>query len=118
MPQASDELRAMFPGQDQEAFEVIDPNFVVSKGGVIYPKVSGYQPTEREDYALDYLFDEWDYCYDPEGTDAKYSKVRIKSPVERAGYELLKDLGITLDLSAPSNKKAWDKFLTATGARW
>ena len=65
MPQATDELRAKFPGWDSEALAVLDANFTVSSGGVIRPKALGYQPTEREDDAIDYLFQEWDYGYSP-----------------------------------------------------
>ena len=67
MPQASDELCAKFPGSDQEAFDVIDANFFTSRGGVIYPKKFGYKMTEREGDAIDYLCDEWDYWYSPDG---------------------------------------------------
>lgn len=69
MPQASEELRAKFPGSDQEALEVIADNFG-DKAGFIYPKVSGYKMTEREGDAIDYLCDEWDYAYSPERPDA------------------------------------------------
>jgi hypothetical protein len=65
MPQASSELSAKFPGDDQEAFEVIDTNFVIAKGWIIRPKHEGYKMTEREGDAIDYLCDEWDYCYNP-----------------------------------------------------
>lgn len=67
MPQASDELRAKFPGDDQEAFEAIDTNFFTSRGGIIYPKKFGYNMTEREGDAIDYLCDEWDYAYSKDG---------------------------------------------------
>lgn len=67
MPQASDELRAKFPGHDEEAFKVLEENFVVRRDGMIVPKVKGYKPTPREDDAIDYLFHEWDYGYDPDG---------------------------------------------------
>lgn len=63
MPQASEELRAKFPGHDQEAFAVIEANFHTNCGGIIYPKAVGYQMTERESDAIDYLFHEWDYSY-------------------------------------------------------
>jgi len=66
MPQASDELRAKFPGHDQEAFDVIDVNFSTSRGGIIFPKKLGYKMTEREGDAIDYLCDEWDYAYSPQ----------------------------------------------------
>lgn len=67
MPQATPELAAKFPGGDTEALQVIKANFVVPRGFVIHPKVKGYKPTEREDDAIDYLFHEWDYGYDPNG---------------------------------------------------
>lgn len=63
MPQASEELRAKFPGDDAEAWDVLKENFN-DTAGVIYPKVEGYKPTEREDDALDYMFYEWDYGFD------------------------------------------------------
>jgi len=62
MPQATQELRDKFPGHDAEAFEVLKANFN-DHAGIIYPKVKGYQPTERESDAIDYLFHEWDYGY-------------------------------------------------------
>lgn len=67
MPQASEELRAKFPGADQEAFEVIKANFNTSRGGMIYPFILGYKMTEREGEAIDYLCEEWDYSYTPSG---------------------------------------------------
>lgn len=64
MPQASEELRAKFPGDDTEAWDVLNKNFN-EIAGVIFPKVAGYQMTEREGEAIDYLSDEWDYGYSP-----------------------------------------------------
>ena len=66
MPQATQELRDKFPGDDKEALKVIEDNFIVHKGFVIRPKVKDYKPTQREDDALDYLFHEWDYGYEKE----------------------------------------------------
>jgi hypothetical protein len=66
MPQASDHLRAEFPGYDSEAMDVIGAHFEVNRG-LISPKQPGYTPTERESDAIDYLVFEWDYAYgDPE----------------------------------------------------
>ena len=62
MPQASDELRAKFPGHDSEALAVIEKNFVNDKGWISRKDV-GYQPTDREWDALTYLIHEWDYAY-------------------------------------------------------
>lgn len=64
MPSASDELRAKFPGWDQEALAVLEEHFI-DDAGLIRPKVYGYVPTDREREAIDYLFYEWDYGYDP-----------------------------------------------------
>jgi hypothetical protein len=64
MPQASDELRAKFPGWDDEALAVLEENFTENRG-VIRPKTAGYVPTDREKDAIDYLFQEWDYEYQP-----------------------------------------------------
>lgn len=66
MPQASPKLRAKFPGGDREAWAVLIPNFG-HRLFVIYPKVSTHKITKREGDAIDYLFHEWDYMYDPEG---------------------------------------------------
>lgn len=62
MPQASDELRAKFPGHDSEALEVIATNFNDDKGWITL-KDPNYKPTEREWDAVDYLIHEWDYAY-------------------------------------------------------
>jgi archaellum biogenesis protein FlaJ (TadC family) len=62
MPQATDELRAKFPGDDSEALEVIQKNFYEVLG-VISKKEPLYEPTQREWDAIDYLFHEWDYEY-------------------------------------------------------
>ncbi len=62
MPQAPEYLRKMFT-DDQAAFKVIDANFNTSPGGIISPKVVGHDPTEQENYALDYLWLEWDYGF-------------------------------------------------------
>ena len=64
MPQATDELRAKFPGDDGEALDVLEQNFVVDRTGVIRKKDSAYKPTDREFDAIDYLFQEWDYGYE------------------------------------------------------
>jgi len=66
MPSATEELRAKFPGDDREAIDILTANFVIGRGGNIYPVVKGYKPTLREEEALDYLFHEWDYTYTPE----------------------------------------------------
>lgn len=63
MPQAPDRLRTKF-ADDGTALRVIAVNFV-DKKGVISPKVKGYKPTKREQDAIDYLWLEWDYAYDP-----------------------------------------------------
>ena len=78
MPQASEELRAMFPGSDQEALEVIDKNFIVPRGFIIRPRVSGYEPTERENFAIDYLFHEWDFGYSPKTIEEAADEISSK----------------------------------------
>lgn len=64
MPQATEELSAKFPDDDREALDVLDKNFVVTKGGIIIPRVLNYVATQRENEAIDYLFHEWAYGYD------------------------------------------------------
>lgn len=63
MPQASQELRDKFPDGDAEAHDVLEQNFV-ERAGVYRRKNNTYTPTRREEEALDYLFHEWDYCYE------------------------------------------------------
>lgn len=63
MPQAPEELRAKFSGGDGEALDILRENYVVDCSGVIHPKTKDYQPTKRENEAIDYLWLEWDYGY-------------------------------------------------------
>jgi hypothetical protein len=73
MPQATDDLRAKFPGWDAEALEVLAENFTDTRG-VFRKKNPAYQPTEREWEAINYMFQEWDYGYEeisPEADDEK-----------------------------------------------
>lgn len=65
MPQAPDYLRAMFE-DDGAAWKVLGDKFD-EKAGVIFPKDPKHVVTEQEGHALDYLWLEWDYCYDPKG---------------------------------------------------
>jgi len=76
MPQASEALRARFPGHDQEALGVIDKNYVVSKGFVIRPRVSSYEPTKDEGIAIHYLYAEWDFAYSPKTVEEAANEVR------------------------------------------
>jgi hypothetical protein len=66
MPQASEELRAKFPEGEGQAMKVLEANFILHKGFVYRPKVRDYKPTPREDDAIDYLFHEWDFAYEPQ----------------------------------------------------
>jgi hypothetical protein len=51
---------------DLEALEVLKKNFGVANHGILYPKDRSYIPTDKEYAAINYLFREWDYSYDPE----------------------------------------------------
>lgn len=62
MPQASKEVVDNFKGNQKDAFDVLDLNFRESRG-YFYPKVEGYEPTDKETWALRYLVEEWDYGY-------------------------------------------------------
>lgn len=64
MPSASDELREMFSGPE-EALTLLDKHFT-EKAGCIYPKDNAYNPTLRENAAINYLVYEWDYGYEHE----------------------------------------------------
>lgn len=65
MPTASDELRAQFPGGDSEALDTIKEKCDIAKNGIIRPKTLDFfsKATEREHAAIQYLIDEWDYCW-------------------------------------------------------
>lgn len=63
MPQASEELRADWPGGDCEALDHLKPNFTVSRGGVIHRRSESYELSLRDWSALSYLVHEWDYGY-------------------------------------------------------
>jgi hypothetical protein len=63
MPSASEELRAKFPGSDQEAIGVLRKHFVAQK--FVWRKIDPkYKPTQREWDAINYLFHEWDWGYE------------------------------------------------------
>lgn len=64
MPSAPPDLQDKFPGYDKEALNVIAKNYTVDKGFVIRPKTAGYEPTERENDALNYLWLEWDFAFE------------------------------------------------------
>jgi hypothetical protein len=67
MPQASDALRAKFPGSDTEAFEVLEPFCTIDKGHIRPKSVEHLARfTQREYDAVDYLFEEWDYGWNTE----------------------------------------------------
>jgi hypothetical protein len=67
MPQASPELRAEFE-DDGVAWAILQGNFL-EEAGCIYPAVPGYKPNEKENRAIQYLFEEWDYAYDESKTN-------------------------------------------------
>lgn len=62
MPQAPDYLRKQF-ADDGEALDAIRVGYYVDKGFIIRPRYKGYEPSERENNALDYLWLEWDYGF-------------------------------------------------------
>lgn len=49
---------------ESEAHFILAANFR-EEGGLYQPRHGGYQITERERAALDYLITEWDYDYNP-----------------------------------------------------
>lgn len=62
MPQASDELRAMFE-DDSVAWEALGQNFYDDRG-MIRRKDKTARPTDHQFNAIDYLCDEWDYGWE------------------------------------------------------
>ncbi len=80
MPQASEELRAKFPGGDVEAEQVLENGgFVLTRDWCWTPPAGRTTITVREGEAIDYLGDEWDYggltrplscpCHPEKGSD-------------------------------------------------
>jgi len=63
MPQATDELRRQWT-DDAAALHQLGDNFT-NDNGWLRPKL-GYTPSALDYLAIDYLFQEWDYCYTPE----------------------------------------------------
>jgi hypothetical protein len=47
---------------DTQALELLNHNFKLNAGGIVARKPD-YSPTREERWAIDYLCDEWDYCY-------------------------------------------------------
>lgn len=62
MPQATEELRAQWPGGDTEAWAHLAKSGFIDDEGLIKAP-SGYEPTERDYSAIDYLCQEWDYAW-------------------------------------------------------
>jgi hypothetical protein len=60
MPQATPELRARW--SEETAMKQLLGNFIISRNGIIFP-IPGYQPTDNDLSAIEYLFQEWDYAY-------------------------------------------------------
>jgi len=50
---------------DVAAWDVLKYQFGVTRGGVIYPYDHDKVVTPRQNAAIDYLFREWDYEFDP-----------------------------------------------------
>lgn len=64
MPQATDELRAKWGnGGDEEAWTQLAGKTVEVAGMISFRK--GYEPTEDDLSAVEYLCQEWDYGYKP-----------------------------------------------------
>lgn len=62
MPQASDELRAQWPGGDEEAIAYLESRgFVLRRDWSWRPPTDRTTINERECSALQYLIDEWDF---------------------------------------------------------
>lgn len=61
MPQASDKLRAKFPGIDAQAIKELEEAGYKLTREFTWVKPTSHKITDRENDALDYLFHEWDY---------------------------------------------------------
>ncbi len=85
MPQASDELRAAWPGMDTEALEHLAARgWYMQPFGVYRRPKHAHVISLREYSALEYLCDEWDYAFDLNGsTDDGLVQLA------RSDYELL-----------------------------
>ena len=64
MPQTSEKLRAKWK-TDWKAEEFLQDHFT-SERGLICRRSSGYEPTDEEFSAIQYLCEEWDYEYSEE----------------------------------------------------
>jgi hypothetical protein len=62
MPQASPELRAEWPGGDNEAISYLEgQGFTLTKQWDWIKPTADHAISEREGSAIDYLIDEWDF---------------------------------------------------------
>ncbi len=50
-------------GDDMDALKLLEKNFKVSRGGMIYPTSYDGKETPEETSAINYLCAEWDYGY-------------------------------------------------------
>ena len=65
MPQTTQELRDEF-ADDSVAWAHLTANFAEDRF-LIYPKDRSYVLTEKDQRAIQYLIEEWDWDYDPNG---------------------------------------------------
>lgn len=69
MPQATDKLRLLWNDEDgvddvQATRYLLDRGFIFSRGGMIVASVD-HVFNEKDYSAIDYMFQEWDYGFDP-----------------------------------------------------
>ena len=61
MPQASEELRALFPDGDRQAYDHLFKHGFRLRANWTWVVPAGHQWTQRDEEAIAYLRDEWDY---------------------------------------------------------
>jgi hypothetical protein len=62
MPQATEELRAEWPGHDQQAMAHLEAaGYRLERDWTWTRPQPGHQPSERDWSAIRYLIDEWDF---------------------------------------------------------
>lgn len=69
MPQATDKLRNLWNDDDgvddvKATRHLQERGFIFTRGGMIVASVD-HEFTEKDYSAIDYMFQEWDYGYDP-----------------------------------------------------
>lgn len=72
MPQASDELRAMWPGGDNEAVAYLEKRGIREERNGMLVIPNGFDLNDMDVSAIRYLLDEWDFSWRQIGNDGSH----------------------------------------------